>query len=106
MYYTIRPAGPRTKKEQIQHYLILISYLVKWIASLTVGFFAIVSWLTGNYGALALLALFSLITGLLCNTFNLRSWLPGWRNGSLFTRIIALTSYMFIALAILLIYNP
>ncbi len=106
MYYTVRHAGPRTRKQQIRHYLSIAAFIGKGLAYLGFGFFVTVAALTANYGALTLLGLLAVLAGVCFNLFNLQSWLPGWRNGSWLARVVALTMYIFAALMLLLIINP
>lgn len=106
MYYTVRHAGPRTRKQQIRHYLSIAAFISKGLAYVGYALFGIVAALTANYGALAVLGLLAVLGGVSFNLFNLREWLPGWRTGSWLTRAVLLAVYVFIALAVLLLINP
>lgn len=106
MYYTIRPAGPRTKKQQLQYFLSIAGYVLRVSAYLAFGLVAVMALITGNWGALALLCIAMIVLGVPFNLFNLRSWLPGWKNGTWFTRIVSITVYIFTALSVLLVATP
>ncbi len=106
MYYTVRHAGPRTRKQQIRHYLSIAAFVGKGLVYFGFSFFGIMAVMTANYGALAVLGLLTVLTGVCFNLFNLQVWLPGWRSGSWLVRAVLLTVYIFVALAVLLLINP
>ena len=106
MQYTIRSGGARTKRELFHYYFAIVAALSRWVIAGVLSFFALIAWFTGNKGALAVLALLVLTFGLGFNVFKLRIWLPGWRKGSVFTRTLTVALYTFVALLVLLMYDP
>ncbi|MDA8442163.1 MAG: hypothetical protein M0Z55_07285 [Peptococcaceae bacterium] len=106
MYYSIRPAGLRSRSQQIQYYMMLVAASLKLISTLALLFMSVIAVLTANYGALAFLFILFLLSGIIFNLFRLRAWLPGWRQRKWFARAVYLSIYVFIALAVLLVVNP
>lgn len=106
MNYTVRPAGPRSKREQMHYYMVLAGFIIKIALGILLSFAAAVALLTANYGVLAIVFISVVLFGVSFNFLKLRQWLPGWRNGTWFSRTVSLVLYLFVGLMLLLVVNP